>query len=352
MGTKYTTVAVSGYNSSPPSDDASQSESNKVKWSTIKTKLPDPLKTAIEAVNSSLVTAFDQSVRSVTAADSTVAGDHNRTIQIASTVTASITISLGDAATMAAGYIVTVANQSNVACVVGRATASNTINGVTASVSIAALESITFIVNSATNGYIIKSRDGATKGAITASNLTMSTARLLGRTTASTGAIEEVSVDSSLTLSATTLSLATNGVTTAKITDANVTGPKLSLGQLTNSLGADVALNNTASWFSGPAVAQGTVGTWFFSGTVTMEDTSAGAIFYARLTDGTTIIASGASVGMAANNPTCITLSGYLTNPAGNVAIQVKDISTTNGQLRFNETGNSKDCTLSAFRIG
>lgn len=163
MGTKYGSgVTITGYNSAPPSDDSSQSESNKVKWSTIKTKLPDPLKTAIEAVNSSLVTAFDQSVRSVTAADSTVAGDHNRTIQIASTVTASITISLGDAATMAAGYIVTVANQSTVACVVDRVTASNTINGTTASVPIAPLESITFIVNSATNGYIAKSSAGPT----------------------------------------------------------------------------------------------------------------------------------------------------------------------------------------------
>jgi hypothetical protein len=109
-------------------------------------------------MNSALVTALDQSVRSVSASDSTVAGDHNRTIQIASTITASITISLGDAASMAAGYIVTVANQSNVACVVDRVTASNTINGTTSSISIAPLESITFIVNSATTGYIVKDR--------------------------------------------------------------------------------------------------------------------------------------------------------------------------------------------------
>ena len=205
MGTKYSTQAISGYNSSPPSDDGTQSESNKTKWATVKTKIGDPVKTTVEAINSALVTAFDQSVRSVSAADSTVAGDHNRTIQIASTVTASITISLGDAATMAAGYIVTVANQSNVACVVDRATASNTINGTTASVSIAALESITFIVNSSTNGYIIKNR-GRARGAITSSDFTMSTARLLGRTTAATGAVEEISVAASLTLSAGSLS--------------------------------------------------------------------------------------------------------------------------------------------------
>jgi hypothetical protein len=158
LGTKYSSQSISGYNSSPPSDDGTQSESNKTKWATVKTKLGDPVKSAVEAINSALVTALDQSVRSVSASDSTVAGDHNRTIQIASTITASITISLGDAATMAAGYIVTVANQSNVACVVDRVTASNTINGSTSSISIAPLESITFIVNSATNGYVVKNR--------------------------------------------------------------------------------------------------------------------------------------------------------------------------------------------------
>lgn len=54
--------------------------------------------------------------------------------------------------------------------------------------------------------------DGASRktlvneGAVTSSGLTMATARLLGRTTASTGAIEEISVGSGLTLSAGTLS--------------------------------------------------------------------------------------------------------------------------------------------------
>ena len=47
MGTKWSTVSVSGYNSSPPSDDGSTTTANEVKWSTIKTKLPDPLKTAL-----------------------------------------------------------------------------------------------------------------------------------------------------------------------------------------------------------------------------------------------------------------------------------------------------------------
>lgn len=46
----------------------------------------------------------------------------------------------------------------------------------------------------------------AASGAVTASDLTMATARLLGRTTASTGAVEEISVGASLTLSGGSLS--------------------------------------------------------------------------------------------------------------------------------------------------
>ena len=48
----------------------------------------------------------------------------------------------------------------------------------------------------------------APKGAATSSGLTMSTARLLGRNTASTGAIEEITLGTNLSLSGTTLNAA------------------------------------------------------------------------------------------------------------------------------------------------
>lgn len=159
MGTRYSTIAVSGYNSSPPSDDGSTAASNQVKWSTIKTKLADPLNTFAAAINSQLVTALDQSVRLVSASDNTVAGDHDKTIVIGSTVTATVTISLGDAATMAAGYVVTIQNSSAVNCTVGRATASNTINGATSDYTLPPYHAITFVVASPATGYVIKSRN-------------------------------------------------------------------------------------------------------------------------------------------------------------------------------------------------
>lgn len=155
MGTKYSSISVSGYNSSPPSDDGSTAASNQVYWSTIKGKLSDPLNTFAAAVNSALVTALDQSVRLVSSSDSSVANDNNRTIQIASTVTSAVTISLMDAATAAAGYIVTVSNQSAITQTIGRATASNTINGATSDYSLPSLHSVTFLVASPATGYNI-----------------------------------------------------------------------------------------------------------------------------------------------------------------------------------------------------
>jgi hypothetical protein len=60
----------------------------------------------------------------------------------------------------------------------------------------------------------------AASGSITASGLTQSTARILGRTTASTGAVEEIQIGSGLSLSAGELSATSAGGITATIVDA------------------------------------------------------------------------------------------------------------------------------------
>lgn len=54
----YTSVTITGYNSSPPSDDGAQTEANKIKWSTQKTKLSDPLNTGLTNVNANTLSAF------------------------------------------------------------------------------------------------------------------------------------------------------------------------------------------------------------------------------------------------------------------------------------------------------
>lgn len=159
MGSKYSSQAASGYNSAAPVDDGTATEANKVKWSTIKTKLSDVLKTFIEAVNSALVTALDQSCRTVSASDSATATDHNRTIQV---TTSSVAITLADASTMAAGYIVSVSNQSSGDVSVALATSTDTIDGITnAAPVLAAKETRRYIVNSSATGYLTASEGNA-----------------------------------------------------------------------------------------------------------------------------------------------------------------------------------------------
>lgn len=124
----------------------------------------------------------------------------------------------------------------------------------------------------------------------------------------------------------------------------------ITLTKITNSLGADVNLNNVTIYFDGPSVAQGTTGTWFASGTVTLSGTSADAIF-CKLWDGTTVIAS-SEVSIPPGTIDSVTLSGILTNPAANIRISCRDVSSTTGKILFNTTGNSKDSTISVVRIG
>lgn len=122
--------------------------------------------------------------------------------------------------------------------------------------------------------------------------------------------------------------------------------------KITASLGADVALNNTANYFDGPSVAQGTVGTWYVSGTIVVTDTGGSAAqLYGKLWDGTTVLSSGSVITPAGSGYGIIALSGYIASPAGNIRISAKDISSTSGAILFNQTGNSKDSTISAIRI-
>lgn len=58
MGAPYSSQTVTNYNSNPPPDDGSQTEANRVKWATIKTKLSDPLNTFASAINTAISTAF------------------------------------------------------------------------------------------------------------------------------------------------------------------------------------------------------------------------------------------------------------------------------------------------------
>lgn len=119
-----------------------------------------------------------------------------------------------------------------------------------------------------------------------------------------------------------------------------------------NSLGSNVSLNNTASYFDGPSVSQGTAGTWLVTATATFYDSGgSGANFYFKLWDGTTVIAStGQNTNPGSVNT--VTLSGFISNPAGNLRLSARDTTASTGVLLSNQTGNGKDCTITAVRIG
>lgn len=90
-------------------------------------------------------------------------------------------------------------------------------------------------------------------GAVTTSGLTMATARLLGRTTASSGAIEEISVGSGLTLSGGSLSASGGGGTTELLGRTFWNPGSQQNPNTTSTTLVDVDATNLAVTFTAPA---------------------------------------------------------------------------------------------------
>lgn len=150
--------------------------------------------------------------------------------------------------------------------------------------------------------------------------------------------------------------LEVDGLTAGNTRVVTVPDRNITIGDLSpiiSSLGSDVSLSNTGTFFDGPTIAQGTVGVWFVSGKVTLQSGGVGVDgMQAKLWDGTTVIDSARSDAPGANLFTTISLSGFITSPVGNLRISVKDISTTAGAIKFNASGLSKDSTITAIRVG
>jgi hypothetical protein len=87
-----------------------------------------------------------------------------------------------------------------------------------------------------TAGAALSALGGAAAGAVGSSGLTMNTARMLGRTTASAGAIEEITIGTGLTLSAGTLSsTASGGTVTSVAASGGTTGLTFTGSPITSS---------------------------------------------------------------------------------------------------------------------
>ena len=54
----YTSVAIVGYNTSPPSDDGAKVATNQLEWGKHKSKLGDPLKALAEGIDANASSAF------------------------------------------------------------------------------------------------------------------------------------------------------------------------------------------------------------------------------------------------------------------------------------------------------
>ena len=128
------------------------------------------------------------------------------------------------------------------------------------------------------------------------------------------------------------------------------------LNYYTASLGADVSLSNTSNFFDGPSVAQGTSGTWFVSGTVSVNDSTAGGVrLFVKIYDGTNVVASTewmVSPSSGTASWASVALSGVIVSPAGNLRIAVRDITSTSGVISANPVGQGNNgSTITAIRI-
>lgn len=114
MGNPFTTTSVTNYNSNPPSDDGSQTAANRVQWSTQKTKLADPIKTAFDTSETATQTAFGKVIGgggiTTTAVDYTVsASDQGKFVN----ATAAVTITTPDATVVGSPFVCAVVNDSS-----------------------------------------------------------------------------------------------------------------------------------------------------------------------------------------------------------------------------------------------
>jgi hypothetical protein len=149
---------------------------------------------------------------------------------------------------------------------------------------------------------------------------------------------------------------ANTGVTNAAAaqTTANNAVPR-GMSAITNSLTTGVNITTT-TFVDGPSVAQGTSGTWFASGGVMIYDGTAGDSYRIKLWDGNSIIDSKlvalTAIGsLGSGYRAKCSLSGIISNPAGNIRISVAATGPTTGAIESNESGQGKDSTLTAIRI-
>lgn len=115
MASPYVSTTPSGYNSNPPPDDGSTSASNQLKWSTIKSKLSDPLNTFASAINAALVTAFGKAIggAGVTSTGTDYSVQSSDQGKLVRATAAGITVTTPDATDVGSPFVFAVLNNSS-----------------------------------------------------------------------------------------------------------------------------------------------------------------------------------------------------------------------------------------------
>lgn len=123
--------------------------------------------------------------------------------------------------------------------------------------------------------------------------------------------------------------------------------------QMSAALGANVLMNSTSNYFDGPSLTLG-AGLWFVWGQNSIFCAPGGLNVASKLWDGTTVVNSAyALTGTdgSVGHGTVVVLQGYILNPVGAVRISCRPGGRTDASMVFNQSGNSKDCTINAIRI-
>lgn len=160
------------------------------------------------------------------------------------------------------------------------------------------IDSTTHLLKATNSSGTDRTIEGIAAGAITSSGLTQATARLLGRTTASTGAIEEITVGTGLSLSAGALT-ATGGSSTFvgcraynSALQALVTATITALTFDTEEYDTD-AIHSTASNTSRFTVPTGKDGKWRFTGGGSYASNGSGDRYFWWRVNGSTEVHGG-----------------------------------------------------------
>lgn len=190
--------------------------------------------------------------------------------------------------------------------------------------------------------------NGALNGAVTTSGITMSTARILGRTTASTGSIEEISIGSGLSLSGGTLSATgggsgqsaiqfqdegTNLGSSGTVDTINFTGSGVTASRASNTLTVNITGGGGSGETTSFNVNQTTHG--FVVGDFLRSNGTANQYTKAQADSAANAEVVGMVTAVADANNFTITTHGYVTTgvPAGTVGTVLFLSESTAGAL-------------------